>query len=90
MSEKGASCERDRDPLDKGREFVFNLMMENAALKAQVETLRECLGLRGRRGIDGGGGSSGGVGAGAAGYMHGHSASRSPPRGRYDPFASQL
>jgi hypothetical protein len=82
-----AAGERERNPLDYGEQFVFKLMMENAALKAQVQTLRECMGLRGMRGVDGSGGSGG---AGAAGYMHGRSASRSPPRGRYDPFASQF
>ena len=69
---------------ERSEEFVFNLMMENAALKAQVKTLKECMGLM--RGVDGGGG---GGAAAAAGYMYGRSASRSPPRGRYDPFASQ-
>ena len=69
---------------ERSEEFVFRLMIENAALKAQVKTLKECMGLM--RGVDGGGG---GGGAAAAGYMYGRSASRSPPRGRYDPFASQ-
>ena len=32
---------------------------ENAALKAQVKTLRECMGLRGMRGVDGAGGGGG-------------------------------
>ena len=54
--EVGVSCERERHPLDRDRKFVFDLLMENAALKAQVQTLRECLGLRGMRGVDGGGG----------------------------------
>jgi hypothetical protein len=83
-----AAGERERNPLDYGEQFVFKLMMENAALKAQVQTLRECMGLRGMRGVDGDGGGGGGAAA-AAGYMYGRSASRSPPRGRYDPFASQ-
>jgi hypothetical protein len=60
-----AAGERERNPLDYGEQFVFKLMMENAALKAQVQTLRECMGLRGMRGVDGSGGSGG---AGAAGY----------------------
>ena len=71
---------------ERSEGFVFKLMMENAALKAQVKTLRECMGLRGMRGVDGG---DGGGASAAAGYMYGRSASRSPPRGRYNPFASQ-
>ena len=30
---------------ERSEEFVFKLMMENAALKAQVKTLKECMGL---------------------------------------------
>jgi hypothetical protein len=83
--EVGAGYEGERH----SERMMFNLMMENAALKAQVKTLRECMGLRGMRGVDGDGGGGGGAAA-AAGYMYGRSASRSPPRGRYDPFASQF
>ena len=68
---------------------LWKLTTENIALKAEVRTLRECLGLFGRRrsGHRGGGGGYGGYGDYG---RYERSASRSPPRDRYDdPFASQ-
>ena len=74
----GASSERERTQ----REYeLWKLTRENIALRAQIETLRECLGLFGRRRSGHRGGDYG---------RYERSASRSPPRDHYDdPFASQ-
>ena len=68
---------------------LWKLTTENIALRAEVKTLKECLGLFGRRrsGHRGGGGGYGSYGDYG---RYERSASRSPPRDRYDdPFASQ-
>jgi hypothetical protein len=68
---------------------LFKLTRENIALRAQVETLRECLGLFGRRRSEHRGGG-GGYGSYGDYGRYERSASRSPRRDRYDdPFASQ-
>ena len=78
------------DPVSSSDAFeLFKMTRENIALRAEVRTLRECLGLFGRRrsGHRGGGGGYGGYGDYG---RYERSASRSPPRDRYDdPFASQ-
>ena len=73
----GASSERERTQ----REYeLWKLTRENIALRAQVETLRECLGLfRRRRSEHRGGG--GGYGSYGDYDRYERSASRSPPRG---------
>ena len=79
----GAISESERQ---ERREFslefkLWKLTNENIALRAQVEVLRECLGLFGRRRSGHRGGDYG---------RYERSASRSPPRDHYDdPFASQ-
>ena len=68
---------------------LWQLTRENIALRAQVKTLRECLGLFGRRRSEHRGGGGGYESYGDYGRYE-RSASRSPPpRDRYDdPFAS--
>ena len=69
---------------------LWQLTRENIALKAQVKTLRECLGLFGRRRSEHRGGGGGGYESYGDYGRYERSASRSPPpRDRYDdPFAS--
>ena len=64
---------------------VFQLMLENAALRAENRTLREVLGLRGMGGFDAQQGRE--RHRGRRGSWR--PASRSPPRDDYGPFASQ-
>ena len=69
---------------------LFKLERENIALRAEVKTLRECLGLFGRRRSEHRGGGGGGYGSYGDYGRYERSASRSPRRDRYDdPFASQ-
>ena len=77
----GSSTAQRTDP-------VFQLMLENAALRAENRTLREVLGLRGMGGFDAQQGRERHGRRGSYG-SYGRSASRSPPRDDYGPFASQ-
>ena len=62
---------------------LWKMTRENIALRAQVKTLRECLGLLGRRRSEHRGGG-GGYGSHGDYGRYERSASRSPPRDRYD------
>jgi hypothetical protein len=77
----GGSTAQRTDP-------VFQLMLENAALRAENMTLRDVLGLRGMGGFDAQQGRERHGRRGSYG-SYGRSASRSPPRDDYGPFASQ-
>jgi hypothetical protein len=65
---------------------LWKLTTENIALRAENRTLRDVLGLRGMGGFDAQQGRERHRGSRGS---YERSASRSPPRDRYDPFASQ-